>query len=375
MTSNPHPDCPRAAEANRQGDDGLGHGRPAEVRLAVAFQVSELSNVSRVGWADIDEGLAGQAVPDEESCDAEDGAGQRGDRCAGEDSGPVLRLRRLRDRVKVHPVDVMLPISEGQGAMASMAGRLAMVTGASSGIGEAFARDLARRGFSLILVARRRDRLEALASEVGTSVSADILVADLGSDDGVATVARRLELGGVSLFVNNAGLGYRGLISDQEPGNVRQLSRVNFEAPMLLSRAALGPMIRRGQGEIVNVVSMGAFQPVPYLGVYAATKAGLLSFTEALADEVAGTGVRVQALCPGNIPTGFQEVAGTKGSRFDRTPAMSAADVARSSLDAILGGGPTLHLPAVTDRLSVFGQRFIPRAVARRVAGHLMKPE
>jgi len=250
-----------------------------------------------------------------------------------------------------------------------------MVTGASSGIGEAFARELAARGFDLILVARRRDRLEALSVEIGAAVSTDILIADLGSDDGVASVARRLELGGVSFLVNNAGLGYRGRVVDEDPANIRQLTRVNLEAPMVLSRAALRPMISRGSGHIVNVVSMGAFQPVPYLAVYAATKAGLLSFTEALADEAAGTGVLIQALCPGNIPTGFQEVAGTKGSRFDRTPAMSPSDVARSSLDAALGGRPTVHLPALADRLSVFGQRFLPRGVARRIAGHLMKPE
>jgi short-subunit dehydrogenase len=109
--------------------------------------------------------------------------------------------------------------------------------------------------------------------------------------------------------------------------------------------------------------------------VYAATKAGLLSFTEALADEVRGTGVRIQGLCPGNIPTGFQEVAGTRGSRFDRTPAMTAASVARSSLDAFLGGSGTLQLPGRLDRLSLFAQRFLPRSVARRVAGSLLKPD
>lgn len=256
-----------------------------------------------------------------------------------------------------------------------MAERLAMVTGASSGIGEAFARELARKGFDLILVARRRERLETLAAEIGGSVSVDVLVADLGTDDGVSNVARRLELGGVSVFVNNAGLGYRGRVADQDPANIRQLARVNLETPMILSRAALRSMSVRGQGHIVNVVSMGAFQPVPYLAVYAASKAGLLSFTEALADEVAGSGVRIQALCPGNIPTGFQDVAGTRGSRFDKTPAMSASDVARSSIEAALEGGGVLHLPARADRLSVFAQRFLPRSVARRVAGHLMKPE
>lgn len=254
-----------------------------------------------------------------------------------------------------------------------MTENLAMVTGASSGIGEAFARELARRGFSVILVARREDRLAALRAELPTP--ADLITADLGTEEGIAAVSRRLQMGGISCFVNNAGLGYRGRVVDQTEANISQLVRVNLEAPLRLCRAALGPMIQAGRGTVINVASMGAFQPVPYLNVYAATKAGLLSFTEALADEIQGTGVRVQALCPGNIPTGFQEVAGTKGSRFDRTPSMTAAQVAVSSLDAAARGTATLHLPGRLDRLSLFGQRFLPRFVARRVAGNLIKPD
>jgi short-subunit dehydrogenase len=134
-------------------------------------------------------------------------------------------------------------------------------------------------------------------------------------------------------------------------------------------------MVARGEGTLINVVSMGAFQPVPYLNVYAATKAGLLSFTEALSDETRGSGVSIQALCPGNVPTGFQDLAGTKGSRFDRTPKTSPLDVARSSLDAALSGTGTLHLPGRMDRLSVFAQRFLPRFVARRVAGNLFRAD
>ena len=254
-----------------------------------------------------------------------------------------------------------------------MSEELAMVTGASSGIGEAFARELVARGFSVILVARRTDRLAEIQGELGPTV--DVLGADLATEEGVAAVSGRLQMGGVSLLVNNAGVGYRGRVADQLDGNISQLVRLNLEAPMRLSRAALGPMMAMRRGILINVVSMGAFQPVPYLNVYAATKAGLLSFTEALADEVEGSGVRIQALCPGNIPTGFQEVAGTKGSRFDRTPSMSARDVARSSLDSALRGGGTLHLPAWMDRLSVFAQRFLPRFVARRVAGSLLKED
>lgn len=249
-----------------------------------------------------------------------------------------------------------------------------MVTGASSGIGEAFARELQKRQFSLILVARRQERLLALQAELA-GASVDVMVADLSSEEGIASVARRLALGGVSLLVNNAGAGYRGDVAGQSDENISRLVRLNLEAPMRLTRAALSAMVVGQQGTIINVASMGAFQPVPYLNVYSATKAGLLSFTEALADELVGTGVNVQALCPGNIPTGFQSVAGTTGSRFDKTPSMTALSVVQSSLDAALSARATLHLPGGLDRLSIFAQRFLPRFVARRVAGSLIKPD
>jgi short-subunit dehydrogenase len=250
---------------------------------------------------------------------------------------------------------------------------LAMVTGASSGIGEAFTRELVKRGFPVIAVARRVDRLASLRGELGSQV--DVLGADLATEEGVATVSRRLQVGGITILVNNAGIGYRGLVADQPDASIQQLVRLNLETPMRLARAALGPMSARRHGILINVASMGAFQPVPYLNVYAATKAGLLSFSEALADELEGSGVRVQALCPGNIPTGFQDVAGTKGSRLDQTPSMSATQVARSSLDAALGGRGTVHIPGTLDRVSVFAQRFLPRFVARRVAGSLLKSD
>ncbi len=254
-----------------------------------------------------------------------------------------------------------------------MTDKLAMVTGASSGIGEAFARDLARRGFSLVLVARRLDRLTALRSEL-VPAQVEVLVADLGTERGVSAVAARLRAGGISLLINNAGLGHRGPLADQPDSNITQLVRVNLEAPIRLCRAAVDSMVALRRGILINVVSMGAFQPVAYLNVYSAAKAGLLSFTEALADELEGTGVRVQALCPGNVPTGFQEVAGTTGSRFDRTPKTTAEDVARSSLDAAFAGRATLHIPGRLDRAALFTQRFLPRFVARRVASSLLKP-
>ena len=123
-----------------------------------------------------------------------------------------------------------------------MSEQLAMVTGASSGIGEAFARELVRRGFSVILVGRRIDRLAAIRAELGSRV--DVLAADLATEEAITAVGRRLQMGGISLFVNNAGVGYRGLVVDQADASITQLVRLNLEAPMRLSRAALGPMMK-----------------------------------------------------------------------------------------------------------------------------------
>ena len=225
-----------------------------------------------------------------------------------------------------------------------------------------------------MLVARRLDRLTRLQAELGPG-RVEVLGADLSTDSDIAKVAARLAAGEISLLVNNAGLGYRGPVSGQSDSNIVRLMRVNLEAPMRLSRAALVPMAAAGRGTIINVASMGAFQPVPYLNVYAATKAGLLSFTEALADEVKETGIKIQALCPGNIPTGFQDIAGTRGTRFDRTPSTSAEELVHSSLEAALGGARTLQIPGWMDRVSVFAQRFLPRFVARRVAGSLLRDD
>jgi short-subunit dehydrogenase len=132
--------------------------------------------------------------------------------------------------------------------------------------------------------------------------------------------------------------------------------------------------VERRRGAIVNVVSMSAFQPVPFLGVYAATKAFVLSLTESLATELEGTGVKVQALCPGNIPTEFQQVAGTGRVAFTtRTPPMSAAVVAEASLCA-LDEGRLIVIPGRRDRMTVALQRAVPRAVIRRVAAGLFRP-
>jgi short-subunit dehydrogenase len=256
----------------------------------------------------------------------------------------------------------------------SSQGPWALVTGASSGIGAGFARALGRRGYRLALVARRRERLEELAAEIGAARCA-VLPADLSRPESVPELARELELRGIEieLLVNNAGLGTTGRFLEEAPGTTASLIAVNLMAPIALCRA-LGPaMRRRGRGAILNVVSMSAFQPVPFLATYAASKAALLSFSEALGEELRGTGVEVQALCPGLVHTGFQQQAGTDRVAFDRTPPMSVEFVVERAL-AGLERRRALVIPGWRDRLSVLGQRLLPRALVRRVAGALFRP-
>ncbi|PYQ03205.1 MAG: hypothetical protein DMF83_21780 [Acidobacteria bacterium] len=257
----------------------------------------------------------------------------------------------------------------------SLAERRALVTGASSGIGEAFARALARRGARLILVARRADRLSALARELGGSDQADFVALDLARPD--AGAALEVELGRrgveVDLLVNNAGVGLTGRFDELPRERLLAMVDLNARAVVELTRRFLPGMIERKRGGVINVVSTSAFQPVPFFAVYAASKAFVLSFTESLAGELQGTGVVVQALCPGLTESEFHHVAGTDRVPFTRTPAMRAEDVAERSLDA-LAKGKLRVIPGWRDRMLLRAQSLVPRAVVRRVAGELFRP-
>ena len=154
----------------------------------------------------------------------------------------------------------------------------ALITGASGGIGETFARHLAKRGHDLVLVARRRDRLEKLAAELSEAhgVKAEVVEADLADDSAVATVEERLRRGDIDLLVNDAGFGTRGEFAGLPIERELEELDVNVRALMRLTHAALGPMVERGRGAVINVASTGAFQPVPHMATYAATKAFVL---------------------------------------------------------------------------------------------------
>jgi uncharacterized protein len=251
----------------------------------------------------------------------------------------------------------------------------ALVTGASSGIGAAYARALRARGEKLILVARREDRLRQLAAELGGEAAVAVIPADLsapGSAERVmATVGERGLT--VDFLVNNAGVGHTGPFVEEPLDRVRAMMDLNMRALVELTRLALPGMVARRQGRLVNVVSTSAFQPVPFLDVYGATKAFVLSFTEALATELTGSGVRVQALCPGLTKSEFQEVAGTDKVRFNKTSAMEPEQVVALSLRA-LETGRLRVVPGWRNRLLAAAQRFAPAALSRRVAAELFRP-
>jgi len=250
----------------------------------------------------------------------------------------------------------------------------AVVTGASSGTGLAFARELARRGYKVLAVARRRDRLEALATEAakqGGIVAA--LAADLGTAEGLNLVVTRMtSLDKIDLLVNNAGIATSGDFQSSPLEQELSAIRLNIDAVMTLTHAALDEMVRRGNGAIINIASIVAFQPFPHFAVYAASKAFVLSFTEALAEEVKGSGVRILALCPGAAKTEMSVFSHNEGL-LGKLPSLSADQIIRTALHAV-EGGRVVKIVGWLNRMLMFQNRFMPRAAVRWVMGFIAKP-
>lgn len=260
-------------------------------------------------------------------------------------------------------------------AVASTSPR-ALVTGASSGIGEAFARALAHRGQGLVLVARRTDRLRRLAEELGGEDVALPLSADLTRRGAVEDLVAELERRKlhVDLLVNNAGLGETGAFHEQAWERVQAMLDLNVRALTEFTWRVLPGMIERHHGRIINVSSTGAFQSVPFLNIYAATKAFVLSFTESLHTELAGTGVHVQALCPGYTETEFFDVSHTSPRLWvNRVPRMSPQRVAAESLRRLAFGKPRV-VPGWNNRLMVALVRWLPSRFVRRMGASLYRP-
>jgi short-subunit dehydrogenase len=261
--------------------------------------------------------------------------------------------------------------------MAGTSDLRALVTGASSGIGAAYARALRAQGERVVLVARRADRLRSLASELGGEPQALVLPLDLAGPGAADALHGEMESRGIAVdcLVNAAGLGHTARFDTQPPEAIRAMLDVNVRALVELTRVFLPGMKGRARGRVVNVASNAAFQPVPYLAVYAATKSFALSFTEGLAEELRGTGVRVQALCPGITATEFLDVAEAhRGLLVTRMPMMTPDAVVRASLEGLDRGRVRVVAGWPNRALGFVVQRLVPRSLARRVAGELYRP-
>ncbi len=238
-----------------------------------------------------------------------------------------------------------------------------VITGASSGIGSELARGLARRGFPLLLVARRRERLDDLANEVGQeySVAVEVMPLDLGAVEGRAKLAERLRSEPIAGLCNSAGFGTSGVFYTLPVERESEEVTLNALALTELTHAALPGMVERGAGAVMNIASIAAFQPIPFMAVYSATKAYVQTFSEAVHEELHGTGVSVTVLCPGPVPTEWAEIANAE--RFSVPLAqVSPRDVAEAAIGGMLAGKRSV-VPGIVPKVVSAGGRFAPRSL------------
>jgi short-subunit dehydrogenase len=251
------------------------------------------------------------------------------------------------------------------------------VTGASSGLGAEFARQLAARGSDLVLVARSADRLAALADElrVRHRVTVTALPADLSLADEVSRVAATTATTEVGVLVNNAGFGTYGTFAGLDAGREHDEAMVNAVAAVDLAHAALPGMLARHRGGIITVASSIAFQPSPRQAVYGATKAFALAFSEALWAETRGSGVRILALCPGPVATAYLASLGDQAASSSRIYRRTAdpADIVKAGLRGFDRDAMTV-IPGLRTRLLAQGHRFVPRTVMARMTGKMLAP-
>ena len=251
---------------------------------------------------------------------------------------------------------------------------VALVTGASSGIGEEFARALSGRGYELVLVARREERLRELADELPGD--AHVLACDLAAD--AASLPARVEGLGLSvdLLVNNAGFGAYGPFLEIDPARDAQQVRVNCEAVVTLSHAFVPGMVERGRGGVITVASTAGMQPLPYEAVYSATKAFARTFSDALHVELRGSGVRVLCVNPGPVPTEWQEVAGHTETNNPRgVPGeIPPAQVVAEALEAYDAGRRSI-VPGRVMRWFMRASKPVPEAFKLRRAEQMYRPK
>jgi short-subunit dehydrogenase len=246
---------------------------------------------------------------------------------------------------------------------------MTLITGASAGLGAEFARQCAKRGEALALVARRRDRLDALKAELGGDVH--IFAADLALPGAAESLIAELEAEGLSVatLINNAGFGLAGQFAERPLERQREMIDLNIRTLTELCHLVLPAMRAAGKGAILNVASTAAFQPGPNMAVYYATKAYVLSFTEALHHELNGTGIKVSALCPGPTHSEFSDVADSHSPTLERMK-MPAAPVVQAGLEG-LDRNKAVVIPGFKNKIGAQASRFLTRAAMRRIIGRI----
>jgi len=278
------------------------------------------------------------------------------------------------DRGEVGFTAVSLPTPSDKSA--------ALITGASGGIGAEIARELARRGHNVVLVARRKARLEALAEELSSEfgIRAETVASDLAKPASRSRIQGRMtELGlDIEILVNNAGFATGGAFDASDPARELEQVQVLVEAVVVLTSTFLPAMVKRHRGAILNVASTAGMQPLPYAAGYSAAKAYVLTFSEALHQEVGGHGVTVTALAPGPVETEFWDIAGWQagGQSFERavpSPALiSAKDAAAAGVEG-LESGKRVVVPGIPMRAAMLASRYIPHGVKLPVVERLMR--
>lgn len=251
-------------------------------------------------------------------------------------------------------------------------GTTALVTGASSGLGAEFAKQLVQKGARVVLVARREDKLREVAAQLGEE-RVVVMTADLRQPQEPGRIVSQLEAQGIVIdhLINNAGSGRASRLVQEKPEVLLNMVRLNCAALLELTSRLLPPMVKRGSGGVLQVASLVAMNPCPYQSTYAATKAFVLSLTEGLAFELKGSGVRMTALCPGHVRTGFQVAAGFSSSDLPVPGELSAEKTVTVALRAY-ERGQTVVVPGFVNRLAAFFGSLLPRSVVARASGKMV---
>ncbi len=256
---------------------------------------------------------------------------------------------------------------------AAMDRKIALITGASSGLGAEFARQLHAKGYSLVLVARREELLRELIRSFDSSSGqkAEFLVADLASHSGIASVVDYISRNKVDLLINNAGFGSFGYFETLSLTRELEMVDLNVKAPLILSHAVIPQMKQRKDGAILNVSSIAAYQPIPYMSTYSATKGFELNYSLALRYELAPYGVRVITLCPGPVATEFGGVARVPGTATG-IPRDTAEEVVREGIEALLLNKAAV-VPCLRARCLYYAAALLPRTWSTWITGQLLK--